>query len=52
MAGRALARPTPPAAAHNVSAATAALPALEAIGAALREPVLIPPLAASAALAH
>ncbi|MFE1346004.1 HPP family protein [Streptomyces sp. NPDC058757] len=52
MAGRAPARPTPAAAAHNVSAATAALLALVAIGAALHEPVLIPPLAASAALVH
>ncbi|MEV4937264.1 HPP family protein [Streptomyces zaomyceticus] len=52
MAGRAPARPTPAAAAHNVSAATAALLALVAIGAVLHEPVLIPPLAASAALVH
>ncbi|MFF9342899.1 MULTISPECIES: HPP family protein [unclassified Streptomyces] len=52
MAGRAPARPTPAAAAHSVSAATAALLALVAIGAALHEPVLIPPLAASAALVH
>ncbi|MET8968878.1 HPP family protein [Streptomyces hydrogenans] len=52
MAGRAPARPTTAAAAHNVSAATAALLALVAIGAALHEPVLIPPLAASAALVH
>ncbi|MFB8039821.1 HPP family protein [Streptomyces hydrogenans] len=52
MAGRAPARPTPAAAAHNVSAATAALLALVGIGAALHEPVLIPPLAASAALVH
>ncbi|MFF0274569.1 MULTISPECIES: HPP family protein [unclassified Streptomyces] len=52
MAGRAPARPTPAAAAHNVSAATAALLALVGIGAVLHEPVLIPPLAASAALVH
>ncbi|MFB6530486.1 MULTISPECIES: HPP family protein [unclassified Streptomyces] len=52
LAGRAPARPAPAAAAHNVSAATAALLALVAIGAALHEPVLIPPLAASAALVH
>ncbi|MEU2119824.1 hypothetical protein ABZ567_30245 [Streptomyces sp. NPDC016459] len=52
MAGRAPVRPTPVAAAHNVSAAAAALLALVAIGAALHEPVLIPALAASAALVH
>ncbi|MFF1510229.1 HPP family protein [Streptomyces sp. NPDC058326] len=52
MAGRAPARPAPVAAVHNVSAATAALLGLVAIGAVLHEPVLIPPLAASAALVH
>lgn len=51
-AGRAPARPTPLAAFHSVSAVTAVLLALVAIGAALHEPVLIPPLAASAALVH
>ncbi len=50
--GRAPARPTPAAAFHSVSAATAVLLALVAIGAVLHEPVLIPPLAASAALVH
>ncbi|MEU9862442.1 HPP family protein [Streptomyces sp. NPDC047971] len=50
--GRAPARPTPAAAFHSVSAATAVLLTLVAIGAALHEPVLIPPLAASAALVH
>ncbi|MEU7298307.1 HPP family protein [Streptomyces exfoliatus] len=52
ISGRAPARPTPAAAVHNVSAATTALLGLVAIGAALHEPVLIPPLAASAALVH
>ncbi|WP_329275737.1 HPP family protein [Streptomyces sp. NBC_00691] len=50
--GRAPARPAPVAAFHSVSAATAVLLALVAIGAVLHEPVLIPPLAASAALVH
>ncbi|MBD0712910.1 HPP family protein, partial [Streptomyces sp. CBMA370] len=50
--GRAPARPAPGAAFHSVSAATAALFALVALGAAIHEPVLIPPLAASAALVH
>lgn len=50
--GRAPARPTPAAAFHSVSAATAVLLALVAIGAVIHEPVLIPPLAASAALVH
>ncbi|MET9675427.1 HPP family protein [Streptomyces sp. NPDC006482] len=52
MTGRAPARPAPAAAFHNVTAATAALMGLVAIGAVLHEPVLIPPLAASAALVH
>ncbi|MEU2233327.1 HPP family protein [Streptomyces vietnamensis] len=52
IAGRAPARPAPGAALHNVSAATAALLGLVAIGALIHEPVLIPPLAASAALVH
>ncbi|WP_411077474.1 HPP family protein [Streptomyces sp. cmx-10-25] len=52
MAGRAPARPAPAAAVHSVSAATAALLGLVALGALLHEPVLIPPLAASAALVH
>ncbi|MGW0551365.1 HPP family protein [Streptomyces altiplanensis] len=51
-AGRAPARPTPGAAFHSVSAATAVLLGLVAIGAMIHEPVLIPPLAASAALVH
>ncbi|MFF8835301.1 HPP family protein [Streptomyces sp. NPDC015130] len=50
--GRAPARPAPAAAFHSVTAATAALLGLVAIGAAIHEPVLIPPLAASAALVH
>lgn len=50
--GRAPARPTPVAAFHSVSAATAVLLTLVAIGAVIHEPVLIPPLAASAALVH
>ncbi|WP_426362320.1 HPP family protein [Streptomyces sp. E-08] len=52
IAGRAPARPAPGAAFHSVSAATAALLGLVAIGALIHEPVLIPPLAASAALVH
>ncbi|WP_329619723.1 HPP family protein [Streptomyces sp. NBC_01255] len=52
IAGRAPARPAPAAAFHSVTAATAALLGLVAIGAAIHEPVLIPPLAASAALVH
>ncbi|MFJ4339975.1 HPP family protein [Streptomyces sp. NPDC088915] len=52
MAGRAPARPAPAAAVHSVSAATAALLGLVGLGALLHEPVLIPPLAASAALVH
>ncbi|MFF7176992.1 HPP family protein [Streptomyces sp. NPDC008121] len=52
LSGRAPARPAPAAAFHSVSAATAVLLGLVAIGAALHEPVLIPPLAASAALVH
>ncbi|MEU8777898.1 HPP family protein [Streptomyces sp. NPDC048606] len=46
------ARPSAVAAFHSVSAATTVLLGLVAIGAALHEPVLIPPLAASAALVH
>ncbi|MER5812898.1 HPP family protein [Streptomyces sp. NPDC002033] len=49
---RAPARPSAAAALHSVSAATTVLLALVAIGAAIHEPVLIPPLAASAALVH
>ncbi|MFF7776712.1 HPP family protein [Streptomyces tanashiensis] len=52
IAGRAPARPAPVAAFHSVSAATAALLGLVALGALIHEPVLIPPLAASAALVH
>ncbi|MGR4878150.1 HPP family protein [Streptomyces sp. LARHCF249] len=49
---RAPARPTPAAALHSIGAVTAVLLGLVAIGAMIREPVLIPPLAASAALVH
>ncbi|MFC8461880.1 HPP family protein, partial [Streptomyces sp. NPDC057242] len=49
---RAPARPAPGAAVHSVGAATAALLGLVGLGALLHEPVLIPPLAASAALVH
>ncbi|MFE5766711.1 HPP family protein, partial [Streptomyces sp. NPDC056492] len=51
-AGRAPARPTTAAAFHSTSAVTAVLLGLVGIGALLHEPVLIPPLAASAALVH
>ncbi|WP_371675160.1 HPP family protein [Streptomyces sp. NBC_01276] len=51
-APRAPARPSAAAAVHSVSAATTVLLALVAIGAMIHEPVLIPPLAASAALIH
>ncbi|MFD3475221.1 HPP family protein [Streptomyces sp. NPDC058695] len=50
--GRAPARPTAAAALHSISAVTAVLLGLVAIGAMIHEPVLIPPLAASAALVH
>ncbi|MER5733467.1 HPP family protein [Streptomyces sp. NPDC002138] len=46
------ARPGPLAALHTTSALTAVLLGLVAIGAMIHEPVLIPPLAASAALVH
>ncbi|MEU6659114.1 HPP family protein [Streptomyces sp. NPDC046821] len=49
---KAPARPTAAAALHTISAVTAVLLALVAIGAMIHEPVLIPPLAASAALVH
>ncbi|MFG2413071.1 HPP family protein [Streptomyces goshikiensis] len=49
---RAPARPTAAAALHSISAVTAVLLGLVAIGAMIHEPVLIPPLAASAALVH
>lgn len=49
---RAPARPSPVAALHSTGAATAVLLGLVAIGAMIHEPVLIPPLAASAALVH
>lgn len=52
MAGRAPARPTPGAAIHSISAATTVLLWLVAIGALIHEPILIPSLAASAALVH
>lgn len=51
-AGRAPARPAPAAAFHSVGVATAVLLGLVAIGTAIHEPVLIPSLAASAALVH
>ncbi|MGW1772715.1 HPP family protein [Streptomyces sp. NPDC002104] len=50
--GRAPARPTAAAALHSIGAATAVLLWLVAIGAMIHEPILIPPLAASAALVH
>ncbi|MCX5402708.1 HPP family protein [Streptomyces sp. NBC_00335] len=50
--GRAPARPTAAAAIHSISAATVVLLWLVAIGAMIHEPILIPPLAASAALVH
>ncbi|MEU2394032.1 HPP family protein [Streptomyces sp. NPDC007369] len=49
---RAPARPTPAAAAHSFGGATLVLLALVGIGAVIHEPVLIPSLAASAALVH
>ncbi|WP_234362564.1 HPP family protein [Streptomyces formicae] len=52
LAGRAPAPPSPGTALHAVSAATAVLLALVAIGSLIHEPVLIPPLAASAAIIH
>ncbi|MFD9301357.1 HPP family protein [Streptomyces sp. NPDC060048] len=52
IAGRAPARPTAAAAIHSIGAATAVLLWLVAIGTLLHEPILIPPLAASAALVH
>ncbi|MFF4643434.1 HPP family protein [Streptomyces sp. NPDC001389] len=45
-------RPSALAALHSISAVTTVLLALVAVGAAIHEPVLIPPLAASAALVH
>ncbi|MCB5169471.1 HPP family protein [Streptomyces bambusae] len=51
-AGKAPARPTAAAAFHSISAATTVLLGLVGIGAMIHEPVLIPPLAASAALVH
>ncbi|MEU6981498.1 MULTISPECIES: HPP family protein [unclassified Streptomyces] len=51
-AGRPPARPAPAAALLSVSGATTVLLGLVGIGAVLHEPVLIPPLAASAALVH
>lgn len=52
LAGRAPAPPTPRDALHSISGATAVMLALTAIGAVIHEPVLIPPLAASAAIVH
>ncbi|MFD3874535.1 HPP family protein [Streptomyces sp. NPDC058623] len=49
---KAPARPGAAAAFHSVSAATTVLPVLVGIGAMIHEPVLIPPLAAGAALVH
>ncbi|MEV7420641.1 HPP family protein [Streptomyces sp. NPDC089919] len=46
------ARPGPLAVFHSISAVTAVLLGLVALGAMIHEPVLIPPLAASAALVH
>lgn len=51
-ATRAPARPTAAAALHSIAAATTVLLGLVAIGAMIHEPVLIPPLAATAALVH
>ncbi|WP_234363410.1 HPP family protein [Streptomyces sp. TN58] len=51
LVGRAPA-PAPGTVLHSVSGATAVMLGLVAIGAALHEPVLIPPLAASAAIVH
>ncbi|MFI0975864.1 HPP family protein [Streptomyces sp. NPDC021093] len=50
--GRAPARPGPAAALHSIGVGTIVLLGLVAIGAAIHEPVLIPSLAASAALVH
>ncbi|MER0449801.1 HPP family protein [Streptomyces sp. Edi4] len=52
LAGRAPARPPAGAAFHTISAAATVLLVLVAIGTLIHEPVLIPPLAASAALVH
>lgn len=52
LAGRAPAPPPPRTAAHSAGAVTAVLLALVAVGSLLHEPVLIPPLAASAAIIH
>ncbi|MEV6330103.1 HPP family protein [Streptomyces sp. NPDC051909] len=49
---RAPARPAPAAAFHSIGAVTLVLLGLVAIGGVIHEPVLIPPLAASAALVH
>ncbi|MFG2502146.1 HPP family protein [Streptomyces sp. NPDC048441] len=52
LAGRAPAPPPTGTAVHNISAVTAVLLALVAVGSVVHEPVLIPPLAASAAIVH
>ncbi|CAM5656332.1 hypothetical protein SALBM135S_00959 [Streptomyces alboniger] len=52
LAGRAPAPPSRRAAVHSVGAVTAVLLALVAIGSLIHEPVLVPPLAASAAIIH
>ncbi|MFJ8045458.1 HPP family protein [Kitasatospora sp. NPDC096147] len=51
-ASRAPARPGPAAAAHTLASVTSVLLLLVGIGAAVHEPLLIPPLAATAALIH
>ncbi|MFG3280577.1 HPP family protein [Streptomyces sp. NPDC048111] len=52
LSGKAPSRPPAGATFHTVSAAATVLLMLVAIGAVIHEPVLIPPLAASAALVH
>ncbi|MEV0523257.1 HPP family protein [Streptomyces sp. NPDC050439] len=52
LAGRAPAPPPTSHTLHNISAVTAVLLALVAVGSVVHEPVLIPPLAASAAIVH
>ncbi|MFE6161163.1 HPP family protein [Streptomyces sp. NPDC056486] len=52
LVGRAPAPPPAGTALHNIAAVTAVLLALVAVGSVVHEPVLIPPLAASAAIVH
>lgn len=52
LAGRAPAPPPAGTTLHNMTAVTAVLLALVAVGSVVHEPVLIPPLAASAAIVH